>query len=283
MFSIVIPLHNKEFEIETTLKSICLNKEFINEIIIINNNSTDNGLYVVKKFIQHTKDSNIKFIVKDENKAGVTHAREAGIKLANSKWVALCDADDIWEKNHLKLLNSMITPNCDIVSSAYRIEDKKCRNISKGIIFIKDSKSFFKLYFFNRSLICSSSFAIRKDYYLSNPYNHNLKIGEDLEFLFRVASKSRIKFQTNNPTVVIRKNIQSMRSEISSQNIENYEMSLHHLTKIETIGFWEKMVIDRRKLILLMDLKKFHLLFSAPIVLFLELLRKLILHVSERS
>lgn len=86
--SIVIPLYNKEKEIHTTLKSV-LSQSFSDfEVVIVNDGSTDGSVREVERFA----DRRIR-IVTQEN-AGVSAARNRGIREATGRYILLLDADD---------------------------------------------------------------------------------------------------------------------------------------------------------------------------------------------
>lgn len=102
MFSVVIPLYNKERYIASTLNSV-LNQSFKDfEVIIVNDGSTDRSVEVVKKF----DDSRIRLV--DQPNAGVSAARNKGIKEAKFDWVAFLDADDRWDVEFLSEIANAI-------------------------------------------------------------------------------------------------------------------------------------------------------------------------------
>jgi glycosyltransferase involved in cell wall biosynthesis len=102
MFSIVIPLYNKELSIGNTIQSV-LNQTYQDyEIIIVNDGSTDNSLHVVEQI----NDSRIRIITKPNG--GVSSARNRGIKEAKYDWIAFLDGDDLWEKDHLEEITKMM-------------------------------------------------------------------------------------------------------------------------------------------------------------------------------
>lgn len=102
MFSIVIPLYNKELSIRRTITSV-LDQSFDDfEIIVINDGSSDNSRYVVEAF----QDKRIRLI--DTENRGVSSARNRGIAEANFQWIVFLDADDIWQSFHLTTLSGMI-------------------------------------------------------------------------------------------------------------------------------------------------------------------------------
>lgn len=96
MFSVVIPLYNKEKSISNTLQSV-LNQTFSNfEVIIVNDGSTDGSIEKVNVF------SDPRIRIFHQPNRGVSAARNKGIKEAKFDWIAFLDADDFWEKNNLE-------------------------------------------------------------------------------------------------------------------------------------------------------------------------------------
>ena len=80
MFSVVIPLYNKELSIKNTIQSV-LNQTFQDfEIVVVNDGSTDNSLHVLKEI----DDTRIRII--NKTNGGVSSARNRGIKEAKFRW-----------------------------------------------------------------------------------------------------------------------------------------------------------------------------------------------------
>lgn len=96
MFSVVIPAYNCSDTIEKSLGSI-LNQtrlDLIEEIIIVNDGSTDDTEKVINRFIENHNETKFVYISQDNH--GVSYARNTGIARANGEWIALLDSDDIW-------------------------------------------------------------------------------------------------------------------------------------------------------------------------------------------
>ncbi|HOA81558.1 MAG TPA: glycosyltransferase family 2 protein, partial [Defluviitaleaceae bacterium] len=102
MFSVVIPLYNKELSIGNTIQSVLdqTYQEF--EIVVVNDGSTDNSLQIVEQI----NDPRIRIINKPNG--GVSSARNRGIKEAKSEWIALLDGDDLWTPNYLIEMKNLI-------------------------------------------------------------------------------------------------------------------------------------------------------------------------------
>ena len=89
-FSILIPTFNSAKTIQDTIDSIRLQKFTSYEIIVIDNNSTDHTIQILKK----NKLPNIKFIIeKDE---GIYDAINKGILNARGDIISLLHSDDIY-------------------------------------------------------------------------------------------------------------------------------------------------------------------------------------------
>ena len=86
VFSIIIPLYNKEKYIQNTIES-ALHQTFTDfEIIVVNDGSTDSSLAIVEQI----EDSRIKIF--STKNGGVSKARNYGIEKAQSDLIAFLDS-----------------------------------------------------------------------------------------------------------------------------------------------------------------------------------------------
>ncbi len=107
--SVVIPIYNAEKTILRCLDSISLQtfREF--ELILVNNNSTDNSVRLIQDFISGNRGLSISLI--HEPKQGSCAARNRGAKAAKGKIIVNTDPDCIADKNWLKdILSAFDTP-----------------------------------------------------------------------------------------------------------------------------------------------------------------------------
>lgn len=89
--SVLMSVFNSEDWLKYSIESI-LNQTYSKfEFIIINDGSTDNSLDIIKKY--KNLDSRIKLI--DQKNIGLTKSLNKGLKLAETKWIARMDADDV--------------------------------------------------------------------------------------------------------------------------------------------------------------------------------------------
>ena len=102
----VIPLYNGARYIEEALHSVLAQRLKPNEIIVINDGSTDDGPAIVERMaIDHP------ITLLHKQNGGQSSARNLGIRHSNCDLIALLDQDDIWYPNHLeKLVQPFMRP-----------------------------------------------------------------------------------------------------------------------------------------------------------------------------
>ena len=95
--SIIVPVYNSGEYLEECLTSLVLQDVFDFEVIIVDSNSSDNSLDIIKKYCELLPDV-FKYIHLDENK-GVSVARNIGFKYASGEYIGFVDSDDFIHRN----------------------------------------------------------------------------------------------------------------------------------------------------------------------------------------
>lgn len=98
LVSIITPLYNGERFLSQTIESVLRQTYAQWEMIIINDGSKDNGEAIAQAYAQ--KDPRIQ--VFSQANAGSAAARNNGIRRAQGRYLALLDADDMWEPDFLE-------------------------------------------------------------------------------------------------------------------------------------------------------------------------------------
>ena len=195
LISVIIPLYNKELFIKKTLLSV-LNQTFSDfEILLINDGSTDSSVDIVNSF-----DDERITIYTTKNK-GVSHARNYGVSKSTSDLIALLDADDLWESNHLENLYSLYTsfPKCGLYATAYYkrfFNGKKMNAHFNGV-----SKDYFGViddYFLastKDSIAWTSAVLIPKQTFTKiSGFDEEMRSGQDTDLWVRIALKEPVAF-----------------------------------------------------------------------------------------
>lgn len=92
--SVVIPAYNEEKHIGSCLESLMNQTRIPDEIIVVDNNSTDRTAKIVKKY------KSVKYMI--EKKQGIIPTRNTGFDAACGDIIARCDADTIIPRNFVE-------------------------------------------------------------------------------------------------------------------------------------------------------------------------------------
>lgn len=116
-FSVVMPLYNKAPHVEAAVRSVLAQTIAPIELIVIDDGSTDGG----REQIAAMTDPAIRLLTRDTPGPGGYAARNLGITRATGEWIAFLDADDIWQLNHLEVLEAAIarTPSAGIAATRF--------------------------------------------------------------------------------------------------------------------------------------------------------------------
>ncbi len=99
--SVVIPMYNAEKSILQSLDSIYTQTWRGDlEIIVVNDGSKDNSKALVEAYIRDNSRDNILLV--DQENAGVSRARNEGMRRCTGDWICLLDSDDTWLPNKLE-------------------------------------------------------------------------------------------------------------------------------------------------------------------------------------
>lgn len=125
--SVVIPLYNKELEVERAVRSVLMQSLAPCEIIVVDDGSTDGSRAVVERIIAESHDIEIRLIT--QQNSGVSVARNRGIEAARGEYVALLDADDCWLSGYLAEVCRLMGryPDAGAYSTAFDIVSGRSR------------------------------------------------------------------------------------------------------------------------------------------------------------
>ena len=199
MFSIVIPLYNKESQIGYSIRSI-LSQTFQDfEIIVVNDGSTDNSVSVAESVM----DSRIRII--NQINAGVSAARNRGIKEARYDLIAFLDADDKWKPDYLDTQYRLTQqyPECSVFACNYEFQNSKGKvtpTIIRKLPFTTETgmlTNYFEVASMSHPPLCTSAVAVRKQAVEAvGGFPIGIKSGEDLLTWARLAVKFKIAYCT---------------------------------------------------------------------------------------
>lgn len=114
LVSVILPVYNTEKYVAESIQSV-LNQTHKNiEIIAINDGSIDGSLDVLKQF------GNKLILIDCDQNQGIAAARNEGLKKAKGDFIALMDADDLWEPEKVETQINQFRENPELdISFSY--------------------------------------------------------------------------------------------------------------------------------------------------------------------
>ncbi len=133
----VIATYNGEKYIAEQITTIIGQLEPQDEVVIIDDCSSDNTVNVIKAL----QDSRIKLFLNDHNR-GITFSFNRGISLASNDIIFMSDQDDIWLKGRVaSMVGKLLERECCVVSSNTEFMDVSGKPIVFQIDGVRENRS----------------------------------------------------------------------------------------------------------------------------------------------
>jgi glycosyltransferase involved in cell wall biosynthesis len=193
--SVIIPAYNAGKFLSRALESLFAQTRPAQEIIVVDDGSTDNTAEVAQSY-----GARIKYI--HQANAGLSGARNTGIKAACGNWIAFLDADDEWLPEHLQMQVDHLRRNPHLVwttSNFWRyfyeqnrkvpdLDPEKAKNLLEGKEYFE---SFFQAYL-HHAYGCVDTMLIKKEVLQeAGLFNVEQRVTEDIDMWFRIAYRHR--------------------------------------------------------------------------------------------
>lgn len=191
MISIIIPVYNAGEFLRETVWSVLEQDYKAIELILVNDGSKDDSLSICNEL----KASDDRIIVIDQPNAGVSTARNNGLKAAKGEYVLFIDADDLLEKDMVSTLyNKAIETSADIVScGAALIKDGVVIKEEFGTnkLYTYDNEEALKFFLIgNKVNIGVWTKLFKKSLIDDLEFRKNIRINEDKLFIFEALMKA---------------------------------------------------------------------------------------------
>ena len=190
--SAVIPAHNAGRTLARTLDSILAQTHPPDEIVVVDNGSTDDTAAVAE---QHK--AQVRYVYQEDT--GPAGSRNTGINTAAHPWVAFLDADDEWRPEKLELQLQLLKRNPDLVwaytNYSIHYDDGNRRRVVHDpdrLAEVMNGKDRMPSYFEAVVARCSAwtcTLIVKKEIFTSTGlFDPNLTHGvEDTDMWFRIA------------------------------------------------------------------------------------------------
>jgi glycosyltransferase involved in cell wall biosynthesis len=132
--SFIIPAYNCEHTISETVESILKNIEADDEVIIVNDCSTDNTLYIIQQYAN--QNAQIKIVQHKVNKGGAA-TRNTAVENSSNDLIFCLDSDNVLLENTIcKLKQALLDADADAAAfQSVTFFSKKITNISHKWFF----------------------------------------------------------------------------------------------------------------------------------------------------
>jgi succinoglycan biosynthesis protein ExoO len=104
----VIPLHNKARFVERALASALAQDAPPDEIIVVDDASTDGGMEIVRRCARARPAQRFTFLSRASPGPGGYAARNAAIAATEAEWIAFLDADDAWHSDYIATVRQLL-------------------------------------------------------------------------------------------------------------------------------------------------------------------------------
>ena len=195
LVSVIMASYNHEKFISDAIESV-LNQTYKDfELIIIDDYSNDNSREIINKY--EKKDNRIKVIFHEKNK-GLSRTRNDGFDIAEGKYIAFIDSDDVWVSHKLEVQVPILEQNENlIVWSEGDVIDEKSRYLERKVTDSHTKKSgnlFYELLNTNKIIIFVSSLIFNKNHLRNIRFNEKLKYDNDCQFYVELARRFNFFF-----------------------------------------------------------------------------------------
>lgn len=199
--SVIIPNYNHARFLSTRLESVLIQEQFIDQIIILDDASTDNSLAIISQY----KSDKIKLVVNPVNSGSVFKQWEKGLSFIDKTslvWIA--ESDDFSDENFLKQVLEVFndstvvlaytrSTDVDEVGKTMGLSYKElawCENS-----FVKEGSEEIKEHLFKQCTIPNVSAVVFKNKFVdASFFEHKFKLCGDWYFYLRLLEYGRIAY-----------------------------------------------------------------------------------------
>ncbi len=223
--TVIIPCYNYGKYVAEAIDSVLAQTLPPDEIIVINDGSTDDSLKIIKKYTGKVK-------IFDQSNEGVIATKNKGLKLATGDWVVFLDADDRMRSD---LLQEMYTAgrraNADIIYSAMTFIGHE-----DGVFWSRpySRRSLRKGNYINNSSLMRKSLLVE-----IGGYNPVMSFGyEDWELYAHLAERNAKFWYVRKPLLCYRRHPENSRDKLAKKKLAKAEACIKQLhPKLFTVRY----------------------------------------------
>lgn len=248
--SICVPCYNSEKYLLDTLISIKNQTVSVNELILINDGSTDGTEIIIENFIEENKD--LKILLFSQDNLGQSVTRNKLMELVNSEYFSFVDSDDILHYQYVEMFQRAIfASDFDVCSNSFCF-------INEAYVYKKSSfkkydeinskpgnKTFDLIKFRNRFIsgksgIAPTTLLFRKSFIsqYNLKFNETIRYGEDDLFIIEVLMTANSLYIIPLELYFYRRRLGSITTNPSLIEVGKYKNELFNVfTNCSYFGF----------------------------------------------
>lgn len=232
LVSVIIPCHNCALTIVRAVNSVFIQTYENWELILVNNNSTDNTWEKLNEIKEQNPGKTITIF--DEKKKGAPAARNKGLYVAKGEWIQFLDADDELELGKIeKQVEVIKKSDIDVIYSPFYKVKLKDNEIIKNKIEIEHD--FWKGLIKSNVGITSANLFKAKTVIKVNGWDETKTSSQEYDLMFRIAQENGVFLSYNSPMT----NIYFEENSISNlKNKKSMFKRLKNFTILRTQMIW---------------------------------------------
>ena len=232
--SVVISVYNEEGIIKDCLQSLHKQSRQADEVIIVDNNSTDQSVAIAKQY-------GVKIV--REKKQGIWAARHTGYDAARGDIIVCTDADARFPENWLKNIERAFASDhiVGVVGPGYFYDGPKALNYIANIVYMR-------AYFFFTSLalttkpLFGSNFAVRRKVWekvRDEVHSDREDIFDDLDLTYHILPHGQIVYDESCRDSISIRPLTSMRG-MMQRYVKGYRSMRIHWSRQSPRQLWQK-------------------------------------------
>ena len=248
--TIVIPVYNREKIVSATLNCVAAQTYRPLNLILVDNNSTDTSLQVLREFMEANQAPDFRITVLQETTPGACAARNCGLMAAKSEWIMFFDSDDLMTPDYVEQYDKAMKadPDADIFAIRLQLDDGKG---IRQLAFVPHD--IFANHIIHSMLSTQRYIARRKHFIEAGCWNRNTPTWDDWELGIRMLlSRPKIHYISDKARVTA----VFQNESITGENFHSKHGTWEHAIDIAESDIANSDIAEKDRLIYLLNYRR---------------------------
>lgn len=248
--TIVIPVYNREKIVSATLNCVAAQTYRPLNLILVDNNSTDASLQVLREFKEANQAPDFRITVLQETTPGACAARNCGLLAAKSEWIMFFDSDDLMTPDYVEQYDKAMKadPDADIFAIRLQLDDGKG---IRQLAFVPHD--IFANHIIHSMLSTQRYIARRKHFIEAGCWNRNTPTWDDWELGIRMLlSRPKIHYISDKARVTA----VFQNESITGENFHSKHGTWEHAIDIAESDIANSDIAEKDRLIYLLNYRR---------------------------